>query len=752
MQNAEWFYLLNSQQVGPVSQDELETLFSSGKLSGNTGVWATGMAAWVSASTVPAFSRVLNITAPAAMASATAQITSTQEAQQRLQNSSEQASILEAVDKPSKLIDQPQGAATTRNESSNITNADVSKKYPAGQSRSTDAWQKLEIFYASYFKNAYRVLGITGSSTQADLKKTVANIRRQAKIGKPYTSPHDMNWAGPPVSRAEKDILDAETKLLNPETRIQQRLLWFHSPPEEIPTDISREAAAATALKWAQMKDPVALHDAAVLMQFAAIADSPEFERKEYWQQAIALWKQVLADESYWNFLCEIDDQLGFEPVCLSSDVYAQKESFIELVTEPITLVSKDALNRSNQGLFARAVSLINASPEETSEASHSNSATSEIKDEFHRMMDAVCQEIATTLSNKVDKNEKTYKKHKQANIDVCGQCESIFKFEVEKILENARAVLPETDLDYCQLKEEAAVTLEGIGNAYTWADDYVNAIRVLEQALVISEGTSAEPKIRESLDNSQKNLEMAKMFGEQKRVNSAPALYTMNACGFMIYPAIGEKPEPYLGSKRAIYYLVLIMLPIFPLASYRVIFNPNGTYSFLSQIPLDKFARIHQAVVALAISFLVIGTATYKPSAKDLARQAAEISQNTDLAIQRTHAKVQLPLDKYDLKKLIESDEQALNDLEGRVLRVKPVLESKMKELDASYKHLEALKKENKTSADEMKELAAAHNAKADEFEKMAATYDATVTACKKILAERNDAADYYNQRFAHK
>lgn len=47
----QWYYAINGQRLGPVSQTEFEQLVSSGQIKGETLVWRQGMANWVSYAT-----------------------------------------------------------------------------------------------------------------------------------------------------------------------------------------------------------------------------------------------------------------------------------------------------------------------------------------------------------------------------------------------------------------------------------------------------------------------------------------------------------------------------------------------------------------------------------------------------------------------------------------------------------------------------------------------------------------------------
>ena len=53
MENVKWWYAIGRQQLGPVSEEELQSLFQSKKINGDTLVWKSGMANWQKASTLP---------------------------------------------------------------------------------------------------------------------------------------------------------------------------------------------------------------------------------------------------------------------------------------------------------------------------------------------------------------------------------------------------------------------------------------------------------------------------------------------------------------------------------------------------------------------------------------------------------------------------------------------------------------------------------------------------------------------------
>jgi len=73
----EWYYRLGEDVQGPVSETDLDHIFQTGALSGETRVWCEGMKDWAIATELTGFSRHFN-PAPPSTASARPPIIPTQ--------------------------------------------------------------------------------------------------------------------------------------------------------------------------------------------------------------------------------------------------------------------------------------------------------------------------------------------------------------------------------------------------------------------------------------------------------------------------------------------------------------------------------------------------------------------------------------------------------------------------------------------------------------------------------------------------
>lgn len=83
----------------------------------------------------------------------------------------------------------------------------------------------------------------------------------------------------------------------------------------------------------------------------------------------------------------------------------------------------------------------------------------------------------------------------------------------------------------------------------------------------------------------------------------------TINGFGFALYGNSDSDPETR--SYVTIHYFVALFIPIFPIARYRVIHEPDSRYRFLGKLPLRTAVRWHLWIAIIAIASSIIGGAT---------------------------------------------------------------------------------------------------------------------------------------------
>jgi len=125
-------------------------------------------------------------------------------------------------------------------------------------------------------------------------------------------------------------------------------------------------------------------------------------------------------------------------------------------------------------------------------------------------------------------------------------------------------------------------------GNATSkWAP----CIILLERALSLASDTDLRNRIVENLTvvkNNQASL------GDLEPISSAPSLHTINGCGFTMYGSSDHRPD---GSYMTTYYFVILAIPLFPIARYRVMHAGGNSYKFLGKGHLRTLDKWHIAI-----------------------------------------------------------------------------------------------------------------------------------------------------------
>jgi hypothetical protein len=135
-------------------------------------------------------------------------------------------------------------------------------------------------------------------------------------------------------------------------------------------------------------------------------------------------------------------------------------------------------------------------------------------------------------------------------------------------------------------------------GNATSkWAP----CIILLERALSLASDADLQNRISENLTvvkNNQASL------GDLEPISSAPSLHTINGCGFTMYGSSDHRPD---GSYMTTYYFVILAIPLFPIARYRVMHTGGNSYKFLGKGHLRTFDKWHIAITLGAIGLMIL-------------------------------------------------------------------------------------------------------------------------------------------------
>ena len=180
-------------------------------------------------------------------------------------------------------------------------------------------------------------------------------------------------------------------------------------------------------------------------------------------------------------------------------------------------------------------------------------------------------------------------------------QQEGLRLLDQGKALLNA-APIKVTSPTYLEARDLLAATLLHCAVAYgNETSKWEPCIRLLRAALELANDQKLIERLRENLRIVEGNY---KSLGDLDPVKSAPSLYTLNGCGVTLYG--NTDANPFDGSHMATYYLVILFVPVLPLARYRVIPTAGG-YRFLGKGPLRSIDKLHIAISLGLIAWMVL-------------------------------------------------------------------------------------------------------------------------------------------------
>ena len=153
----------------------------------------------------------------------------------------------------------------------------------------------------------------------------------------------------------------------------------------------------------------------------------------------------------------------------------------------------------------------------------------------------------------------------------------------------------------YRDAKDLIAATLMHCAIAYgnetsTWEP----CVALLARALELATDTALRQRISENLATTKSNHAN---LSDCDPISKAPSLHTVNSIGFTLYGRTDPRPG---GSYMATYYFVVLAIPIFPIARYRVIPIANG-YRFLGKGQLRTIDKWHLGISLALIGWVVL-------------------------------------------------------------------------------------------------------------------------------------------------
>jgi hypothetical protein len=278
---------------------------------------------------------------------------------------------------------------------------------------------------------------------------------------------------------------------------------------------------------------------------------------------------------------------------------------------------------------------------------------------------------------------ERIFRKpdHVRRNVETCADALAHFRSEIQPALAELQSRAPAASPVEQRAREMTAMTLHSIASDHTWAEKFVVAVELDEEALALGEATEAVPRIEESLGKLRALAHRERVFGGLLPITSAPSLRTVNGMGFGVYGRSDYDRET--NSYVTTHCFCFVFLPIFPVGRYRVIAQDKG-YRFMGQLPLTTWNRVHLAVGIAAIvgAFILI----LEAGSQRQSRRAYTTDQST--APEGYSRRSYVTQQSEELAHRIKQGRHEIEELERRLA---PVM-AQLKDLHSRIEDLEAV------------------------------------------------------------
>ncbi|MEA2067469.1 MAG: hypothetical protein U9O65_10355 [Thermotogota bacterium] len=459
-----------------------------------------------------------------------------------------------------------------------------------------------------YQENAFRLLGLPANATWIIVQHARQSLNVRVKAGGFYSVDDPLSFLNT-VERNESSIRNAFNRLKNPQLRLQERLFWFTNTA---PTDDK----AFTRLKdndiegaiqtWESEKNITSYANLARLFHSLCLFTDPGAKKADLWKTALSKWRVVIENDDFWEYFRDVESESEFDPPATLSEINGLRHECWKLILAPSITIIRNAINNRRDEVARSHLHVIRDSnlPSYALRYIESESLIP-FENEIKKTADDILQQLTNNINKFKDSENKTEEQIKSVTL-ACDKAYQTFKdhlfFRMERL---AQLAGPESDVAK-RTQETIASSLRDIAVAgyHNAAEAYQAAEQVLKEAIsLVPESHFAERWEEEDLPILKKHAHPEKNLKDLKPIKKAPSPYTVHGIGTTLYGKADYDPET--DSYLSTLYFVILFIPIFPIAKYRVSLE-GSMYKFWGKAPLDDFDKLHIGLLILFIGALI--------------------------------------------------------------------------------------------------------------------------------------------------
>jgi|GEM_PF-1163007 hypothetical protein len=632
-----------------------------------------------------------------------------------------------------------------------------------------------EIPVAALEHNAFLALSLPADATSKEIYRQQRRIENALELGEEAPSSGFHFIPREPLSH--EAVGDAIHRLER--QRNLEELFWVHELNGKLSLETSSVDSIIAALRASAFpnttKGVVAQHNLAVIQ--ICLAQRAEGTRQlEYWRDGIGNWNAILSSDLFWQFLEDRDELSRESGECFPApDLRAiARETLQKAIKarlyEAIRIRDFSAISFLRDALLFGGKAL---DPKQLLESIQTEPSAQLIRsiqralDEVNTLNKETSKEsaLATLTSaekeiNNIDGTFATITEHLGG-----GDNHDSFHDEVAEALRQLSIKYFNLLDNHSEALRLAEAALSSVRDPHRRTDliadcNHIRRAAHIARCFALLEAknfSGAQAELCKALEFStheqideisemQAAVRRASVFGEVDDKHTSPSLSTINGIGTTFYGS--RDADPATQSYITTHWFVVLMLPILPLACYRVKRTGDKSYIIYGRVPLSTGLRKYRwavlAVIGIIILAIIINTnsggtsssSTYSPTYTPPQTETSAPSSPIPASGASSSEKEQIEEERTSLHGLADSiDEQRRN------------LDKDLTELDRLKSQLASIKGtySDGTAPEFIRQQ---YNDTVDEYETKKRAYNSAVESYNSGLNEYKGRLAAFNQR----
>jgi hypothetical protein len=342
---------------------------------------------------------------------------------------------------------------------------------------------------AAFTNNAYRILDLSVVSTEEDIIVKTNSSLKKVNLGIDIGLEFGVDLFDDLIVN-ENLLLSARNRLLNPETRLKERLFWFSTtdkwPLSELNGSYLRLADFLNIFYDSFSNKELSIAQSYTLSQIGLILlaiDDYQLESIDSWIDIYNIIFYLINKQDFWLLFNVIEREGQFSKTVKYSAL-DYKSRVVDIILEPLILIAEQHIRSGAKQAFnaLKVISKLNLEVDCRNEIE--DRLLNIIEDDIVLTTDKIIGDCASQITRNDDSIEH--------NKNVCDSALNLFNNQVLPKFHNYTD-MPVAITKKKRLKERIAHFYKLMASHITWADDYITAEELLMEAKILVEVGSVD-------------------------------------------------------------------------------------------------------------------------------------------------------------------------------------------------------------------------------------------------------------------